>query len=456
MAIAVFSFLSCDKYNEAETVETKEANSTLTIRTRANADNAEGSSTGEAVISYPVNIYVFEVGGECVETTSIAQEASEGVSLKLPEGSYNVYAIAGASSSDYDLPSKENATEETVISLKSGKAHRDLMCAQNRVDLSFGEENKLTLSLSRKVMLLESVTIKGVPSSVTGVSVTISPIYENIKLDGSYDGENGMQTVNLAKGSDGTTWTDNSGLYLLEASGPATIKVSLKTENTTTSYSYSSNDELNANYKINITGTYTGGDLTLSGTLTGVTWNDTKNIVFNFDESGSTTEEGGSSGEGTGEEGTTPGGTVTGEVPAAGTDYKGCYVLRSEQSGNNTIVTLMSADYRSSLIFDADDVSSVMAAIEQEMDGLANKEIPDWRLPTLEEMEYIMANITEINNKLKELELKPFYLQSNYYYFLDGNVLKRYCFNNGDIKQNFVSEKNTQNLRIFTTLTFAN
>ncbi len=239
----VSSFLSCEKYNDTDPVETKDANSTLTIRTRANADNAEGSPGGEATVSYPVNIYVFGTDGRCVAVTSIKQEQDE-MSLKLPEGSYNVYAVAGANDTDYDLPSRENATEETVIALKSGKAHSDLMCARSRVELSFEEENKLTLSLKRKVMLLESVSIKGVPSSVTGVSVTISPIYENILLNGAYSGENGTQTMELKKSADGTTWTENSGIYLLEATGPATIKVSMKTADYTNSYSYSSSDEL--------------------------------------------------------------------------------------------------------------------------------------------------------------------------------------------------------------------
>lgn len=56
------------------------------------------------------------------------------------------------------------------------------MAAKNNVTLAYGEENTLTLSLERKVMLIENVSIKNVPSNVIAVNVTISPLYENILL----------------------------------------------------------------------------------------------------------------------------------------------------------------------------------------------------------------------------------------------------------------------------------
>lgn len=48
--------------------------------------------------------------------------------------------------------------------------------------MAYGEENTLTLSLERKVMLIENVSIKNVPSNVIAVNVTISPLYENLLL----------------------------------------------------------------------------------------------------------------------------------------------------------------------------------------------------------------------------------------------------------------------------------
>lgn len=132
----------------------------MIIRTRVMAV----SETDESKINYPVNIYVFS-GDACIVTAKIESEETP-ISLRLPEGSYDVYAIAGADAETYNLPTKENAAKEYLIKLNDGKTHTDLMAAKNNVTLAYGEENTLTLSLERKVMLIENVSIKNVPSKM--------------------------------------------------------------------------------------------------------------------------------------------------------------------------------------------------------------------------------------------------------------------------------------------------
>lgn len=77
------------------------------------------NETDESKISYPVNIYVFS-GDACIETAKIESEDTP-ISLRLPEGSYDVYAIAGADAETYNLPTKENAAKEYLIKLNDGK-----------------------------------------------------------------------------------------------------------------------------------------------------------------------------------------------------------------------------------------------------------------------------------------------------------------------------------------------
>lgn len=110
MAVSVFS--SCEKFNEDEVVENKEANSTLIVRTRAAANDGTESGT-ESIISYPINIYVFDESNECVAVSTLSS-ADDELSLKLPEGMYEVCAVAGASADSYELPTQETATKETV------------------------------------------------------------------------------------------------------------------------------------------------------------------------------------------------------------------------------------------------------------------------------------------------------------------------------------------------------
>lgn len=439
IAAAIMS-ISCEKYSENDAEINKEANSRLTIRTHA-AANVEG--TEEAKVSYPINIYIFNSNNTCTAMTTIADKEAQ-MSLKLPEGNYTVYAIAGADKEKYELPTKENATKESIIKLKEGQTHGDLMTAHNTVNLIYGEDNTLTLSLSRKVMLLETVTISQVPSSVTAVTVTVSPLYDNLLLNGTCNGENGLQTVNLTKEGETGTWKNSCNTYLLEASGPATIKVALTTNGGTKSYSYSSTDELKANHKINISGAYTSDGISLNGTITGATWEDTKNITFTFDENGSTAEEKPDTG---GEE-------TSGNAPKAGTLYKGAYVLKSETSGGSTTVTLMSPKGKYGLKFDAENTESVKSAIDEGLSELGSKEIQGWRLPTKEELIYIKENISTIRETLLSLPERDNIITNEFFYYLkdDGGIS---LYNPDTTKETgFVSDKSTHNLRAFATVKF--
>lgn len=458
---AVATLFSCEKYSEDTEFTNKEANSTLIIRTRALTQG----ETDESEISYPINIYLFSEN-KCIETTTIESEETP-ISLKLPEGIYDVYAIAGADAETYDLPTKENATKESIINLKADKTHNDLMTAKNNVTLTYGEENTLTLSLERKVMLLENVAIKNVPSNVTAVSVTISPLYENILLNGEYSGTNGSQTIDLTKGSDGTTWENNYNTYLLEAYGQATIKVSLKTDAATKSYSYISTDELKANYKINISGTYNENGITLNGTITGATWEGVKNINFNFDENGSTTDETVTPGTDDGNDEEDTGETVTGNAPEVGTLYNGCYVLKSEQTENGTKVTLMSTTSENELIFTDNDQSSIKEAIDEKIANISTgiDGVEGLRLPTLEELKYIKNNLETVNSNLDKLG-KPRFLTNSgtlysYYYLDNDEIIKTYYPSRDEpdseypcVNTNLTSGKKSVLLRAFATITF--
>lgn len=436
--------MSCSKDVMIEEDEAT-ANSTLTVRTRA-GDTDNGSS---ATVSYPVNIYVFNSKDACVAVQTLASESDE-MSVKIPEGNYNVYAIAGADAENYTLPTKDNATKESVIALNTGKSHCDLMTAQGSVSLVDGEENKLTLSLTREVMLLETVSISNVPTNVTAVVVSISPIYENILLNGDLTGESGTQAVTLSKDGDTRTWKNNSGIYMLESIGLATVKVSFTSAKGTVSYSYTADESLQANYKISISGTYESDGVDLSGVLTGSEWAGSKTVNFTFGNSGSSSVDDGKSDQGT----TDP---VKTSAPEPGTMYNGCYVLKSETSGNSTVVTLVSAQQLNSLTFSADDDTSIKESINTGLSNLATDGIDGWRLPTVEEIKYVKENLTAIDAYMKAIGtsiVTYFYFTGKAYFTSDsdGNI-KAYLANNGSFTTIKSADKSTF-LRAFTTVTF--
>ncbi len=416
LLFAVITFASCEKFNEDEVVENKEANSTLIVRTRAAANDGTESGT-ESIISYPINIYVFDESNECVAVSTLPS-ADDELSLKLPEGMYEVCAVAGASADSYELPTQETATKETVLTLKDGQKHGDLMTANNTVKLEYGGTNTLTLALERKVMLIESVTINNVPASVSNVSVSIHPLKANLLLDGSYSGENGASEIELTEDVDGSTWKNTDGVYLLEAVGRPTVEVTFTINGETVSYSYTCDRELKANHKVFITGTFTGDGIEMTGSISGVEWAEDEEIEFDFGgkESGGTDDNGD---------------VETSDVPTVGTLYKGCYVLKSETNGGMTTLTLMYPENYSQVWgFDKDDQESIEAELTTVLAGLSVEGIStEWRLPTLEEIEILGKNYNEINEKIKVLNeslatnerIDLIQTSNNTYFFIDAD-----------------------------------
>lgn len=416
LLFAVITFASCEKFNEDEVVENKEANSTLIVRTRAAANDGTESGT-ESIISYPINIYVFDESNECVAVSTLSS-ADDELSLKLPEGMYEVCAVAGASADSYELPTQETATKETVLTLKDGQKHGDLMTANNTVTLEYGGTNTLTLALERKVMLIESVTINSVPASVSNVSVSIHPLKANLLLDGSYSGENGASEIELTEDVDGSTWKNTEGVYLLEAVGRPTVEVTFTINDEPVSYSYTCDRELKANHKVFITGTFTGDGIEMTGSISGVEWAEDEEIVFDFGgmESGETDDNGD---------------VETSDVPTVGTLYKGCYVLKSETNGGMTTLTLMYPENYSQVWgFDKDDQESIEAELTTVLAGLSVEGIStEWRLPTLEEIEILGKNYNEINEKIKVLNeslatnerIDLIQTSNNTYFFIDAD-----------------------------------
>lgn len=452
--LIALSFCSCEKFSDDEAYEAKDANSTLVIRTRAAyAEGTGEESPGE--ISYPVNVYIFDNSGKCVEVSTIAS-GDDALSLKMPEGKYDVYAVAGADADSYDLPTKGNATKDAVLELKEGQSHGDLMTAHNSVTLAYGEVNKLTLALERKVIMLESVVIKSVPSNVEAVSVSLSPLREHLLLNGNYSGENGEHVVALSGGTGDGTWKSAEPAYLLEAAGTATVKVSFTVKGTVHSYSYTCAEELNANHKVSIEGTFNGDGLDLVGTITGATWEEPVNIVFTFGSEGTETVVTPD------DDGQQPGT----DIPTEGELYKGCYVLRSATSGNETVLTLMAPKSHAEWDFENDDKSTIESEIKNALETLSVEGVPGWRFATLEEMEYIENNYDEISNTIVELNSKGEIIidkidrYSKYYYFqTEEGDIKAYCLEENIPENNKIKEPADLKsfiLRAFATVTISN
>ena len=366
---------SCEKTvinEDTETTTPDKANSLLQVITR---------SEGDATVSNPVQVYVFQED-ECRAVQTIG-DAGQTLNIALTEGTYNVYAIGGASSTDYTLPTKDEATMSTAITLKDGRALTDLMTATATATLVDGGTNTVTLGMTRKTMLIQDITIKKIPTAATAVSVTIAPLWQALTVCGGFATASASSTIALTKQSDNRTWKNTASAYLLPPSSqPASISVNITTATGTKTYTYSCSDQLAAGYKINIDGTYTEAvGVSLTGTITGATWLGERTISFTFDENGASSSSNSSDTSGSSDTSNPDG------LPAVGSTYQGCYVLASdvEDDGESAEVTLMSPNETTCLGTEA----AVTAAIEN--CGVAA--ISGWDLPTKTQMQLIEAKL---------------------------------------------------------------
>lgn len=339
-------------------------NSVLQVRTRGT------SPSEEATVAYPVQVYVFQ-GDKCKAVQNIGDEGQT-LNIPLTEGTYTVYAIAGASSADYTLPTKSEATNSSPITLKDGRTLTDLMTATATATLVDGSTNTVTLGLQRKTMLIQSVAIKKIPTAATAVSVTIAPLWQSLCIGGSYSGTTGSQTIALTRQADGRTWTlGGDAIHVLPPSSQlASISVNITSGGTTKTYTYSCSDQLEAGYKINIDGTYTEAvGVNLTGTITGATWLGDRTISFEFDENGSSTVVDGSAVDN------------SAAFPAVGSTYQGCYVLAVNNADDYAEVTLLSPTELTGIEYTTDMQAHIEAALATVTDG----DISGWEVPTTAE-----------------------------------------------------------------------
>ena len=392
------------------------SDSRMTVMTRGEGDP----------VSSPVRLYVFDSNDGCV-TMETLDAGSSSFTKNLPAGTYDVYALAG-DESRYALPSKDEATKTTPIVLKSGEQLGDLMIGHSSVTLSDGITNETTLNLSRKVILLRSVIIKDVPEGTTDVSVKISPIQESILINGTYQGNEGAFSVALTKQSDGTTWKmATEDVFLLPSVGKPTITITIGS----TPFTYSCPNELEANHKVTIEGTYKEpttqpAELTLTGTINGVAWGEDSHVSFDFGPDDSST-------------------TTPPEIPAQGSTYLGCYVL--SVSGND--VTLLSPSQKQHVIEDKEEQAIISSKINAKLQTWETTISSNWRLMTKEEAGLIRSNYTSINT-LSETERGETISPSFSYFCTDGNSIFEFLPNTTNF---IVGGRYATYLRPVTTIT---
>ena len=425
--VSLCAMSACEKELEVKPADQPMADGELKIRTRSASNDLE--------VSYPVIVYVMNSEGTCVSRETVVS-AESALSIDLPSGEYNVYAVAGATEDSYTLPTMQTATPTSELLLKENAKHGDLMAASSTITLGKNETNQLTLNLARKVMKVTSLTINDVPADVTAVTMTFSPLCKSLRLNGTFNTASTSETISLTKQTDETTWTNSESLFLLPQTGSTTITIGLTKGEQTTYYSYACQQTLDSNHELTIAATYAGDrKITMTGSINGVAWGDPIDITFEFGEDNTSDNKGGDSNN------------SSDEVPEVHSVYKDCYVLSVADDGNDRLVTLLHKR--------AEEISGsekTEAAVRAEIDAILPSfninGITGWRIPTRADLNDFNFNIfnTAISSVSDAISIGT----TSYYYYLDGEHLK--CFRGNNLNLGYVTG---DHFRPVTTVRFS-
>lgn len=346
-------FSSCDKRLPIEEESEEAALYKMVVQTRA-----------VGTISYPIQVFAFDAGGKCAGSQTI-QSASEKLSLNLSSGSFRIVAIAGASASDYDIPS--NPTENSFIRMKNGNASATpLMMGSAEVNMS--KSTTINIQLSYAVASID-VQVTDVPADVSGVSIRFTAFASQLSFSGELSGSSSVERV-CTRQSDGH-WTLPT-FYTFRGVGSQTVlTIDLTTSADSHSYGYTYQGLLEPGVPYNLKGSYQKG-FQLGGVIGSNGWGDAQDIRFDF---------GAASGGGQPTEPTDPV-NPSGELPSLGTLWQGCLVA---------LVSNATATEEDVLLLSPRDWAEVYAT--KGTDVVTSYQLnnwTDWRLPTGQEARALM------------------------------------------------------------------
>ena len=351
----------------------------LRVRTRGEGDEALQS-----------RLYVFDGAGQCVAMLS-PDDNEQFVTADLSSGSYDLYGIGSDDLSNFVLPNADDATPTTAIAVAAGKQMGDLLIGHEKISLADGDHENLNIQLERKVTCVTRVTIHEVPDDVEQVKVSVSPMYRQLLLNGSYGDATGAYTISLTDQGAGD-WEAEPHEMILPSDKLPEITISFIKGEDVNSYSYTAPLSFKANNNVSVEGTFVGlQGVELTATLTSQSWEATpRDISFDFDE-----------------------------LPLVGQMYQGYFVVATDPE--NRIATLLSAKGVGFTAPAKSDQTSWLTTLNAAMNSYAKPSFAaaddHWRLPTLEECGVFSKNTDFV------MSFSPEGL-SGIYFCLDGSTLK--------------------------------
>ena len=350
-----------------------------------------GVTTRGDVETLQSRLYVFNDAGRCVLCLS-PDDHAQLVTTNLAAGTYDLYGIGSDDLSNFVLPTVDDATATTELVVAEGKQMGDLLMGHETITLADGDRENIDLQLERKVTHVTSITIHEVPSDVEQVSVTVSPMYQQILLNGTLADPSGTYTVNLTDQGSGD-WAAEPDELILPSPTKPTITITFTKGASDQAYTYAAAQPIKANTHVSLEGTFVGlKGIVLTATMTRQSWDSTPNdLVFDFDE-----------------------------YPVAGQTYQGYFVVTHDPT--NRTATLLNTAGISYTAPASNAPADWLAVIQPAMSGLAKPALAaagdQWRLPTEAECRVFAKNTDYVMSFHPENGYGTFYL------YQDDSALK--------------------------------
>lgn len=395
--------LSCQQVPEDDGWLSEEKTKSLKVKVRS-ADNVE--------ITYPLYLYAFNKSGKLAASQTINDEGND-MALSLTDGEFQVVAVSGISD-DYQLP--ENPTLDDAIVLSNSKgADTPLMIGRADINVSRSEGTSAEIALTYVVAQL-NVMLKNVPTDVSTVELSISPLHSSLTMSGEYGGDTQKIKASCTLGEDGV-WTAQP-TYIFPGSGKeTTFSVYFKKEDDTElTYGYTYNGIPEANHPFNITGSFAEG-IIVGGSFEINGWEEAINVEFTFganvvpddDEEEKEEEE---------EEKEDVQIDMT-NVPEVGTIWNDMIVADIGEA-DETGVDL--------LLMSLDEWEATTSEVTDILDGYSVNGISEWRLPTHDEAAVLRARFSgdnrwELNDLIEEYDSSLYGLDGEERYLCTKNGL---------------------------------
>ena len=359
------------------------------------AESGEGQlrivTRGDVETPLQTRLYIFNDAGQCIQLLS-PDEHEQFVTTSLTAGTYDLCGIGSKDFSNFVLPTVEEATPTTEVIVATGKQRGDLLIGHEQITLEDGDRENIDIQLERKVTHITSIVIHEVPNDVEHVSVSITPMYRKLLLNGTFEDPTGTYTVNLTDLGSGD-WEAAPDEMILPSDGHPTITITFTKNETPKSYTYTAAQSINANTNVTLEGTFVGQKgIVLTATMTPQSWNSTpQDITFDFDEH-----------------------------PIAGQTYQGYFVVANDPT--NRTATLLSQNRVNFTAPEGNTQADWLPVLNSAMNSLEKPSFATatdyWRLPTATECTIFSRNTNYVMTFSEENGYSPFF------FCLDGTTLK--------------------------------